>query len=164
NDVIGSIKLTYKLKSNKNGQDVYSEPKEIIITGLKTEAQRLNGLLNSLVEGDITFNGNKNNQLPSIAPANDKANYSYEATKQTANKASVAINSITSDDSTGQNTLNLKLVTTKTQSDLISNWNVTNYQAPESQSKDLVITGFKTQSEQNKIDQEAEKQRLTNLV
>ncbi|TNK93975.1 hypothetical protein C4M98_04655, partial [Mycoplasmopsis pullorum] len=51
NDVIGAIKLTYKLKSNKNGQDVYSEPKEIIITGLKTEAQRLNELLNSLVEG-----------------------------------------------------------------------------------------------------------------
>ncbi|WP_161937613.1 lipoprotein 17-related variable surface protein, partial [Mycoplasmopsis gallinarum] len=129
NDVIGAIKLTYKLKSNKNGQDVYSEPKEIIITGLKTEAQRLNEILTNLVEGDITFNGTKNNQLPSVSPANDKANYSYDATKQTTNKASAFINSITSDDSTGQNTLNLKLVTTKTQNELISNWNVTNYEA-----------------------------------
>ncbi|VEU58342.1 lipoprotein 17-related variable surface protein [Mycoplasmopsis gallinacea] len=164
NDVIGSIKLTYKLKSNKNGQDVYSEPKEIIITGLKTEAQRLNELLNNLVEGDITFNGTKNNQLPSVSPANDKANYSYDETKQNTNKASAFINSITPDDSTGQNTLNLKLVTTKTQDELISNWNVTNYEAPESQSKDLVITGFRTQAQQNKIDQDAEKARLTNLV
>ncbi|QIW62594.1 lipoprotein 17-related variable surface protein [Mycoplasmopsis gallinacea] len=164
NDVIGAIKLTYKLKSNKNGQDVYSEPKEIIITGLKTEAQRLNEILNNLVEGDITFNGTKNNQLPSISPANDKANYSYDATKQNTNKASAFINSIKPDDSTGQNTLNLKLVTTKTQNELISNWNVTNYEAPESQNKDLVITGFRTQAEQNKIDQDAEKARLTKLV
>ncbi|VEU71279.1 lipoprotein 17-related variable surface protein [Mycoplasmopsis glycophila] len=164
NDVIGAIKLTYKLKSNKNGQDVYSEPKDIIITGLKTEAQRLNELLNNLVEGDITFNGTKNNQLPSVDPANDKANYSYDATKQNTNKASAFINSITPDDSTGQNTLNLKLVTSKTQDELISNWNVTNYEAPESQSKDLVITGFRTQAQQNKIDQDAEKARLTKLV
>ncbi|WP_027333096.1 lipoprotein 17-related variable surface protein [Mycoplasmopsis gallinarum] len=164
NDVIGAIKLTYKLKSNKNGQDVYSEPKEIIITGLKTEAQRLNALLNNLVEGDITFNGTKNNQLPSVSPANDKSNYSYDATKQTTNKASAFINSITPDNSTGQNTLNLKLVTTKTQDQLISNWNVTNYEAPESQNKDLVITGFRTQAEQNKIDQAAEKARLTKLI
>ncbi|VEU58636.1 lipoprotein 17-related variable surface protein [Mycoplasmopsis gallinacea] len=164
NDVIGAIKLTYKLKSNKNGQDVYSEPKEIIITGLKTEAQRLNEILNNLVEGDITFSGTKNNQLPSVNPANDKANYSYDATKQKTNKASAFINSITPDDSTGQNTLNLKLVTSKTQNELISNWNVTNYEAPESQNKDLVITGFRTQAQQNKIDQDAEKARLTNLV
>ncbi|TNK85625.1 lipoprotein 17-related variable surface protein, partial [Mycoplasmopsis pullorum] len=164
NDVIGAIKLTYKLKSNKNGQDVYSEPKEIIITGLKTEAQRLNELLNSLVEGDITFTGTKNNQLPSISPANDKANYSYDATKQTTNKANAFMNSITPDDSTGQNNLNLKLVTTKTKDELISNWNVTNYEVPESQSKDLVINGFRTQAEQNKIDQDAEKARLTSLV
>ncbi|WP_153019314.1 lipoprotein 17-related variable surface protein, partial [Mycoplasmopsis gallinarum] len=162
NDITGEIKLSYKLRNEQSG--VESNTKEIIIDGFKTESQRLNEILNSLLKNDINFDGNKKDQLPSMAPANNKANYSYDETKQTANKANIGINSITANNQTGENSLNLKLISTKTQNELVSNWEVTNFSAPESSNKDLIVDGFRTQAEQDKIDQDAEKQRLTSLV
>ncbi|TNK86395.1 hypothetical protein C4M82_03665, partial [Mycoplasmopsis pullorum] len=161
NDITGEIKISYKLKNNQTNDE--SETKEIILGGFKTESQRLNELLDSLSTEDINFNGTKKDQLPSVAPANNKNNYSYDETKKTTNKSNIRINSITPDNQAGENTLNLKLISTKTQSELVSNWQINNFVAPESNNKNLVIDGFRTQVEQDKIDQDIEKQRLNDL-
>ncbi|VEU58987.1 lipoprotein 17-related variable surface protein [Mycoplasmopsis gallinacea] len=161
NDITGEIKLSYKLKNNQTNDE--SETKEIILSGFKTESQRLNELLDSLSKEDIDFNGTKKDQLPSVAPANNKNNYSYDETKKTDNKANIRINSITPDNQAGENTLNLKLISTKRQSELVSNWQIDNFVTPESNNKNLVIDEFRTEVDQDKIDQDIEKQRLNDL-
>ncbi|WP_044888967.1 lipoprotein 17-related variable surface protein, partial [Mycoplasmopsis glycophila] len=161
NDITGEIKISYKLKNNQTNDE--SETKEIILGGFKTESQRLNELLDSLSKEDINFNGTKKDQLPSVAPANNKNNYSYDETKKTANKANIRINSITPDNQAGENTLNFKLISNKTQSELVSNWQINNFFTPEINNQNLVIDGFRTQVEQDKIDQDIEKQRLNDL-
>ncbi|MEA4276148.1 lipoprotein 17-related variable surface protein [Mycoplasma sp. 21DD0573] len=162
NDITGEIKLSYKLKSNQS--NIESDTKEIILSDFKTESQRLNELLNTLSKEDISFDGTKKDQLPSVEPANNKNNYTYDETKKTTNKANIEINSITPNNQAGENTLNLKLISTKTQNELVSNWKIDNFVAPESNNKNSVIDGFRTKEEQDRIDRETEKERLNNLT
>ncbi|MGY5139546.1 lipoprotein 17-related variable surface protein [Mycoplasmopsis gallinarum] len=171
NDVIGALKVQFKVISNKNGQDVVSETKEIIINNYLSEKGRLNNLRQEMYNQNINVDyPQKSLLIPSKATTdNNLSNFYY--TQSTQNKAElINISKVSVDDNAGVANIAVELRSTKTQDQLISNWAVdpnTPFATPVSDNNDLGsigVSGFRTKAEQDKIDQEAEKARLNNLT
>lgn len=171
NDVIGALKVQFKVISNKNGQDVVSEPKEIIINNYLSEKGRLNNLRKEMYNQNINVDyPQKSLLIPSKATTdNNLSNFYY--TQSTQNKAElINISKVSVDDNAGVANIAAELRSTKTQDQLISNWAAdpnTPFVTPVSDNTDLgsiSVSGFRTKAEQDKIDQEAEKARLNNLT
>ncbi|MEA4276151.1 lipoprotein 17-related variable surface protein [Mycoplasma sp. 21DD0573] len=172
NDVIGALKVQFKVISNKNGQDVVSEPKEIIINNYLTEKGRLNNLRQEMYNQNINVDyPQKSLSIPSKAvdDNDDLSNFYY--TQSNENKAElINVSKESVDDAAGTVNIEAELRSTKTQAELISNWEVdpnVPFVTPVSDNTALgsiSVSGFRTKAEQDKIDREAEKERLNNLT
>ncbi|MEA4333940.1 lipoprotein 17-related variable surface protein [Mycoplasma sp. 1232] len=172
NDVIGALKVQFKVISNKNGQDVVSEPKEIIINNYLTEKGRLNNLRQEMYNQNINVDyPQKSLSIPSKAvdDNDDLSNFYY--TQSNENKAElINVSKESVDDAAGTVNIEAELRSTKTQAELISNWEVdpnAPFVTPVSDNTALgsiSVSGFRTKAEQDKIDREAEKERLNNLT
>ncbi|TNK84167.1 hypothetical protein C4M81_03070, partial [Mycoplasmopsis pullorum] len=125
NDVIGALKVKFKVISNKNGQDVASDTKEIIINNYLTEKGRLNNLREQMYNQNINVDyPQKSLLIPSKATANNNlSNFYY--TQSTQNKAElINVSKVSVDDDAAIANIAAELRSTKTQDQLISNWGV----------------------------------------
>ncbi|VEU58983.1 GA module-containing protein [Mycoplasmopsis gallinacea] len=172
NDVIGALKVQFKVISNKNSQDVVSEPKEIIIDNYLTEKGRLNNLRQEMYNQNINVDyPQKSLSIPSKATDDNDDLNNFYYTQSTENKAElINVSKESVDDAAGIVNIEAELRSTKTQAELISNWEVdpnTPFVDPVSDNTDLgsiSVSGFRTKAEQDKIDREAEKERLNDLT
>ncbi|OAB48896.1 lipoprotein 17-related variable surface protein [Mycoplasmopsis gallinarum] len=169
NDITGELVLEYVAKSTKNGTDFTSETKTVTLNGFKNEQQRLDQLADNLSNTSLIFNNDNStrvNYLPSNTTATTQNNYAY------ANSANdqASLNAITfsPNDETGSSTSQITLRSDKLKSDLIwaednLKYNDYQYSTITSKNKELTLTGFRTQNEQNNLDQAAERARLNDL-
>ncbi|QIW62533.1 lipoprotein 17-related variable surface protein [Mycoplasmopsis gallinacea] len=169
NDVTGELVLQYVAKSTKNGTNFTSEVKTITLNGFKTEQQRLDQLADNLSNTSLIFNNdnsNRVNYLPSNATSTTQNNYAYA--NSVNDQASLNTMTFSADDETGSLTSQITLRSDKSRNDLI--WSEDNlkyndyqYSSVTSKAKELILTGFRTQNEQNNLDQAAERKRLNDL-
>ncbi|VEU58398.1 lipoprotein 17-related variable surface protein [Mycoplasmopsis gallinacea] len=169
NDVTGELVLQYVAKSTKNGTNFTSEPKTVTLNGFKTEQQRLDQLADNLSNTSLIFNNDNStrvNYLPSNSTSTTQNNYVYA--NSVNDQASLDNITFNANDETGSLTSQITLISDKSRNDLI--WSEDNlkyndyqYSTITSKAKELILTGFRTQNEQNNLDQAAERARLNDL-
>ncbi|OAB48875.1 lipoprotein 17-related variable surface protein [Mycoplasmopsis gallinarum] len=157
NDLEGKLKIKYQIQSQVKERLLVSKDYEIELTGYLTELNRINNLLASLTDVNLSFNFEKNHYLASEQI--DKNSYQLNPNIQTENVA-LQINTINSNDALGINTLNLNLTSTRKKNQLIYNYDSQNLVAIQSNNKNVNIEGFITTENNIKEKRSQEKARL----